>query len=577
MSSQEFSAVKAQSILFKEANDLGSDTTPETGGSGAFLSPSVGVPGRTTTVGDIIYCANEGGKMRWGPPPAVTDPDLEDLNDVETTDLSENDVLIYDTVSTAWINKQYDLRTMPSTNLTPVINEGEILKWNATSSQWVNTGNTVNDLSDVNITSVTNGQTLTWDNAESEWVNSTISGSGSSGADGEIQISDGSGGFNAFDKLTFSDASDTLSVTNRITTPDIKLLLIGRNASGVNDAGTVELRGGSSTIALDAGNTIIRGGNTSGTDPSAGGGYAQMISGTYGSGKDPARITAKGATNTSSPGVELTGANVTTDEHVRAGFVTLRAGNSDSTTRPGGTVTVQSGVNSTGSQPCGDVILDLGESPAGTTLNDSKVGKFLVESAYGILDMPVVVHDSDKPGVGSTARVTSITTGTVDTFHAKFSQPSFATRCVSVAHNISSTGPQIVFDHAVSSSGDLATSFSAPTDSFTVVPGLSYILSFSINWENAAGLPLLRNLKWIDFTAGAGGGFATFLDTNIYPESRAIDSAFSGTQANFNAALSFCFTIPAGVTAISLVATYPGGTWGPMGIHTGSSVSIHQL
>lgn len=72
---------------------------------------------------------------------------VEDLADVEITDIADGQALVYDATSEKWVNGN-------------VAGGGESLE----------------DLTDVDITSVSNGDTLVWDSTSEKWVNGSAGG-----------------------------------------------------------------------------------------------------------------------------------------------------------------------------------------------------------------------------------------------------------------------------------------------------------------------------------------------------------------------------------------------------------------
>lgn len=97
------------------------------------------------------------------------------------------------TVTMKWIDNEGDAHTDDFTvlngqvgdieNLGDVVitslADGQVLAWDSDTSKWVNVSNsaTVNSLDavgDVTITSVQNGQTLVWDSTANKWVNANL-------------------------------------------------------------------------------------------------------------------------------------------------------------------------------------------------------------------------------------------------------------------------------------------------------------------------------------------------------------------------------------------------------------------
>lgn len=77
------------------------------------------------------------------------------------------------------------------------------------------TGSNLNTLADVNNAVPTDGQVLTWDNANSYWKPATASGGGGTpgGVDTQVQFNDG-GAFGGDAGFTYNKTTDTLAITN---------------------------------------------------------------------------------------------------------------------------------------------------------------------------------------------------------------------------------------------------------------------------------------------------------------------------------------------------------------------------
>jgi hypothetical protein len=93
------------SMQVAEYNNDEVGASPQTDGSGFFLSPST-VTGRAADItGFILVSADEDGKFEWSSPATVgASIHLTDLADVTITSPLNNQRLIYDSVSSNWIN-----------------------------------------------------------------------------------------------------------------------------------------------------------------------------------------------------------------------------------------------------------------------------------------------------------------------------------------------------------------------------------------------------------------------------------------------------------------------------------------
>jgi hypothetical protein len=114
---------------------------------------------------------------------------LNDLTDVDTTGQSYQKVLYYD--GTQWIpyllakvaysGSYADLKNPPAIpkTLTDLIgsgvNVGDIIQWNGSAWVIATPSWSLEKLSDVNVAGVTDGQVLTWDNVNGEWIPTTPS------------------------------------------------------------------------------------------------------------------------------------------------------------------------------------------------------------------------------------------------------------------------------------------------------------------------------------------------------------------------------------------------------------------
>jgi hypothetical protein len=112
----------------------------------------------------------------------ITDNDTDNLNDLTdtllTSPLGNNEVLKYNSTSSKWENGNLNLDNINDVNITSLQN-GEILKYNSTSGKWENSNriDTLNELTDVNVSSNLNNQVLKYNNStgvyENQFVNLT--------------------------------------------------------------------------------------------------------------------------------------------------------------------------------------------------------------------------------------------------------------------------------------------------------------------------------------------------------------------------------------------------------------------
>jgi hypothetical protein len=164
----------------------------------------------------------------------ISATDIGDLNDISITGVSNGDVLIYNSTSGNWENGPVASAPVTSVNTqtgavvldTDDISQGATNLYYATSlfntdfatkdtddltegatnlyytdarvDAVIGTTN-INDLADMNITSVSDNQILQYDSATSQWKNETLSagGSPSQGSANQLNVSDGSGGWDS--------------------------------------------------------------------------------------------------------------------------------------------------------------------------------------------------------------------------------------------------------------------------------------------------------------------------------------------------------------------------------------------
>lgn len=174
-------------IPIASANDLGvikvgnnltidQDGTLNATGGGASIIDD------TTTALDKTWSSDKISSELSGKADTSDVPsDLEDLDNVNISSVTDGQVLTYDNATSKWINANAtgssSVATLTDVNLTSLANN-QILKYDSASSKWVNANesgggsSTLSGLTDVDITTPTDGQILRYDYANSEWVNS---------------------------------------------------------------------------------------------------------------------------------------------------------------------------------------------------------------------------------------------------------------------------------------------------------------------------------------------------------------------------------------------------------------------
>jgi len=111
-------------------------------------------------------------------PVSLPGRNLDALDNVDVPAPLGGDILSFDTVTNKWVGVAPKLVTSPLSGLTDVTaitpSEGDVLRWDSVAGQWVNRvlPSTLDQLSDVDVTGLNNGNTLTWDG--SKWVSTAL-------------------------------------------------------------------------------------------------------------------------------------------------------------------------------------------------------------------------------------------------------------------------------------------------------------------------------------------------------------------------------------------------------------------
>ena len=102
---------------------------------------------------------------------------VSSLTDTNITNLSDNQILRYDSTTSKWLNETLTdvdtIQNLSDTNITSLANS-EILKYNSTSGEWQNSPHTLLNLNDVTITSLANGEILKYNSSSGIWVNNLV-------------------------------------------------------------------------------------------------------------------------------------------------------------------------------------------------------------------------------------------------------------------------------------------------------------------------------------------------------------------------------------------------------------------
>lgn len=111
---------------------------------------------------------------------------LKDLLDVDSTALQNKSMLRYDSAKNKWVcitevesrSKMSELDDV----LLQALDDGQILIYDYENSKWVNADLTLEQLSNIDVSSATNGQVLKYNAAESKWEGNTLAAVANSGS-----------------------------------------------------------------------------------------------------------------------------------------------------------------------------------------------------------------------------------------------------------------------------------------------------------------------------------------------------------------------------------------------------------
>lgn len=111
---------------------------------------------------------------------------LKDLLDVDSTELQNKSMLRYDSAKKKWVcitevesrSKMSELDDV----LLQALDDGQILIYDYENRKWVNVDLTLEQLSNIDVSSATNGQVLKYNAAESKWEGNTLAAVANSGS-----------------------------------------------------------------------------------------------------------------------------------------------------------------------------------------------------------------------------------------------------------------------------------------------------------------------------------------------------------------------------------------------------------
>ena len=113
---------------------------------------------------------------------------LDGLEDVDLTNPTDGQVLVYDIANQVWKNANLPEVAKALASLTDVDldnpTNGQVLTYNATTQKWENKNggsasiSELGDIGDVNLSELADGQMIKWDAATSKWVNANVPSGG---------------------------------------------------------------------------------------------------------------------------------------------------------------------------------------------------------------------------------------------------------------------------------------------------------------------------------------------------------------------------------------------------------------
>ncbi len=174
---------------------------------------------------------------------------LNDLSDVSAMAPTANQVLAYN--GTSWQNMDYKLEYLSDVNESASKQAGYVLTYQA-SGKWAPAAVAakLTDLSDINLSTLSDGQVLTYSSSTKNWINKTISSSGSlwtATSDGKGIYTKTNVGINSAAPSALLDIATTVDGTTRFYTEGRNLYLTSGSIS--MGGGTIHGTESSSAIA----------------------------------------------------------------------------------------------------------------------------------------------------------------------------------------------------------------------------------------------------------------------------------------------------------------------------------------
>ena len=139
---------------------------------------------------------------------------VSSLSDTDIQNVADNQILVYNGVSSKWENKVDELNRLANVHIVNP-SDGQALIYDANDDKWVNGSggggsSTLGGLTDVTLTTPTNNQVLKYDSVTQEWVNGDAPSGGAGGSEVTITTVESSLYGQA---VTISDGQDTFTGT----------------------------------------------------------------------------------------------------------------------------------------------------------------------------------------------------------------------------------------------------------------------------------------------------------------------------------------------------------------------------
>jgi hypothetical protein len=164
----------------------------------AWVKDANGVRVNPPKIGQGVWVQFEGGDPSFpvltgtfGDNTNTVNLALDELTDVNTAGVTNNQVLRYNTATGTWVNGTISgtsLDGLTDVTITTPLNN-QTIKYDTATGTWVNvtvSNSSLDGLTDVTITSPLAGQTIKYDTATNSWINGVVSGVPAGGTAGQI-------------------------------------------------------------------------------------------------------------------------------------------------------------------------------------------------------------------------------------------------------------------------------------------------------------------------------------------------------------------------------------------------------